>query len=272
MSIASKPGQNGSSDRRLLRVVTFNIAHGRGLSFYQGFHSEKGILKNVDRIGQLLQKHRADVIALQEIDEDSHWNKNINLLAALQSHTGFEHAVLGVNNHRLGRKPLKYGNAILSRFPVQSWENTRFGNKDLGEKGFLYAEVQVDGGVIVPIINLHLDYKSKRNRIVQIEHIIDWIRERKHPGEETRRLAPIVCGDFNSRSLLAGDAVRHLFNYLADHGHYAVYPLNSRTFPAHWPRTGIDFILLPEPYKKLHCEVLPTRTSDHCPVLLEFEY
>src|SRR6478735_2498965 len=95
-------------ERRKLRVVTFNIAHGRGLSLYQGFHSENGIRKNLVRIGHLLCKHHADVIALQEVDEASHWNKHVNLLAELQVHTGFNHAVLGVNNLRGGGKPLKY--------------------------------------------------------------------------------------------------------------------------------------------------------------------
>jgi hypothetical protein len=41
---------------RSLRILTLNIAHGRGLSAYQGFHSQKGIERCLRRVAVLLAK------------------------------------------------------------------------------------------------------------------------------------------------------------------------------------------------------------------------
>ena len=256
-----------------LSLVTFNIAHGRGLSLYQGFHTARGIETNLARIGQLLAESGADVVALQEVDEDSHWNKRINLLQALRREAGYAHACLGVNNRRWGSKPLAYGNALLSRHPVRLWENNPFGAATLGEKGFLYCEVDV-GGHPIPIINLHLDYSSRQRRIKQVEQVIEYMRSRPHPDcPKHRPLAPIICGDFNTHSRRVGDAVRHLFTALLQHGEYEIWPHpKAKTFPAHLPSRGLDFILLPKPYRAVRCEVLKSYLSDHRPVLLELEF
>jgi endonuclease/exonuclease/phosphatase family metal-dependent hydrolase len=256
-----------------LKLVTFNIAHGRGLSLYQGFHTEKGIRKNLERIGQLLAETGADIVALQEVDEDSHWNWRINLLDCLRHETGLKHAYLGVNNRRAGKKPLAYGNAILSRHPVRLWENNPFGEATLGEKGFMYAEVDV-GGQALPLLNLHLDYRSRERRIMQVEQVLEYLRSKPHPNHNGHRpLAPVICGDFNTHSRRVGDAVRHLFEAVLKHGDYEIHPAQrSATFPAHLPSRALDFILLPHPYRARRCEALKVYLSDHRPVLLEFEY
>jgi len=256
-----------------LKLVTFNIAHGRGLSLYQGFHTARGIRGNLRKIAQLLAETGADVVALQEVDEDSHWNRRINLLECLQQEGGFAHAYLGVNNRRTGRKHLAYGNAILSKHPVRFWENNPFGVKTLGEKGFLYAEVDL-GGQALPLVNLHLDHLSREKRIAQVEKVLEYLRARAHPNQAGgRRLAPVICGDFNTHSRRVGDAVRHLFEAVLAHGAYEIHPAQrSATFPAHLPSRALDFILLPHPYRVKRCEVLKVYLSDHRPVLIEFEY
>ena len=63
-----------------LRLLTLNIAHGRGLSTYQGFHRARGIERNLLRIARLLDREGPDIVAMQEVDEDSHWNQRIHLL------------------------------------------------------------------------------------------------------------------------------------------------------------------------------------------------
>ncbi|MEM8549817.1 MAG: endonuclease/exonuclease/phosphatase family protein [Verrucomicrobiota bacterium] len=248
-----------------IRLLTFNIAHGRGLSLYQGFHSERGIRKNLAAIARLLRDSGADIVALQEVDERSHWNKALNLARLIQEEAGYAHAELGVNNRRDGAKPLAYGNAILSRFPVHYWDNQPFGEATLGEKGFLYAEVEL-GGQALPVINLHLDFSSRKRRILQVERVVAYLRERTGSS-----LAPIICGDFNSRSKPVNDAVQHLFHTILDYGDYTIYPAGQRTFPAHWPRKGIDFVFVPRLYTVCEHRVLKSYLSDHLPVLVELE-
>ncbi len=254
-----------------LKLLTFNIAHGRGLSLYQGFHSERVIRRNLSRIAGLLAESDADIVALQEVDESSHWNKHLNLAQLIQEESGYAHAQIGVNTRRGGGKPLAYGNAILSRHPVHFWENSPFGNATLGEKGFLYVEMDV-AGHSVPLINLHLDFRSRKRRVWQVERVVQYIRERPCPRDHERGVAPIICGDFNSRSSPDGDAVNHLFQtVMDDHGDYTLHPQGAKTFPAHWPRKAIDFVFLPRPYRLVKESVLKSYLSDHLPVLVEFE-
>lgn len=252
------------------RLVTFNIAHGRGLSLYQGFNTSGRIRRNLRRIAAYLSERRVDVAALQEVDEDSHWNANLALLELIRHDAPqFSHALMGVNTVRGGARPLRYGNAILSRLPVHGWENTPFGKATLGEKGFLYADVAF-GPFVAGLVNVHLDFLSRKRRLSQIERVLDYLHE-KAAGEQDRgRLPPIVCGDFNCHDAADRDAVRHLFSHILAFGEYEILPRGLRTFPAHWPRRAIDFVFLPRPLEAVRCEVARTFLSDHRPVLVEF--
>jgi endonuclease/exonuclease/phosphatase family metal-dependent hydrolase len=252
-----------------IRLLTLNIAHGRGLSVYQGFHSADGIERNLRRIGRLLKRLAPDVVALQEVDEDSHWNRRIHLLDFLREDTGFAHSFLGVHNRREGRLPLAYGNGLLSAYPIRTAEHRAFGDAVLGEKGFVYTEIEFPEGRL-PLVNLHLDFRSRRRRIEQVEHIIEYLRTRHEEGGGENFFAPIVCGDFNSRSGRTTDAVRHLFRYLEEHCEYQLFPEGVRTFPSILPRSGLDFIFVPRRHRILHAEVLRAYVSDHRPVLLDF--
>ena len=63
-----------------IRLVTFNIAHGRGLMPLQGMTSARRIRMNLRRIARLLERLRPDIVALQEIDECSRWAGNFDHL------------------------------------------------------------------------------------------------------------------------------------------------------------------------------------------------
>lgn len=249
--------------------MTFNIAHGRGLSFYQGFHTSRGIRKNLDRIARIILETEPDVVAFQEIDESSHWNKHINQLDYLQSATGYPFAEHGIHNKRAGRKPLAYGNALLSRRPIRSCVAVPFGDKTLGEKGFMDAKIDFDGNLI-DIINLHLDFRSRRTRIQQIELLLKKIT--RGISEGIYDSAPIICGDFNTGSRMFGDAVRQLVVRSATHHSYEFFPKKGRTFPAHLPSRGLDFALLAYPFFEVSTSVIRSYASDHLPVIVEFDF
>ena len=250
-----------------IRFLTWNIAHGRGSALYQGFKSEKQLRRNLSRIAQFFKQRRIDVVCLQEVDKSSHWNKRLDLLEILREETGYEHALHGINNLRTGRKPLAYGNAILSRYPVHFWENSVFSKATFGGNGFMYAEVVI-GDVHLPVINLHLDFRSKKKRIIQVGKVIDYIKSRKSANGSLR---PIVCGDFNTSSKRVGDAVQQMFEYLLSSGDYKLYPIKTRTFPALLPSRSLDFVFLPAPLEKKHSEVCRVVLSDHRPVLVDIE-
>ena len=229
----------------MIRIMTLNIAHGRGLSPYQGLHRASTIERNLDKIAALLKKVEAHIVAFQEVDEDSYWNKGIHLLNYLQDAAGYTESYLGVHNKRLGKLPLAYGNGLLSQFPIRHAEHQAFGQASLGEKGFMCAELETPHGIL-PIVNLHLDFRSRKRRIEQIERLIQFLEEKHYTSDNKPHLSPIICGDFNAREGKPSDAVRHLFSYLQESFECKLYPKGkARTFPSFFPTQGIDFLFIP---------------------------
>ena len=117
------PLKNRGREARL-RLLSFNIAHGRGLSPYQGLHCAANIHKKLKRIADLLVSWDVDIAALQEVDEHSYWNHGINLLDVLKKEANFPEIYLGAHNRREGKRPLLYGNGILGDYVV--WGETNW--------------------------------------------------------------------------------------------------------------------------------------------------
>ncbi|OYV47799.1 MAG: hypothetical protein B7X06_02620, partial [Verrucomicrobia bacterium 21-51-4] len=125
----------------------------------------------------------------------------------------------------------------------------------------------------LPLINLHLNFRSRSIRRRQIGQVIDYIKIKSHPTELATPLAPIICGDFNCPLRYEQDAVASMFEYILTHGDYHLYPKKAGTFPAHLParlpRRIIDFIFVPAFLHVEHTEVLRSYLSDHRPVVVD---
>lgn len=251
-----------------LRLVTFNIAHGRGLAPIQGLTLPRKLRANLRRIAALLSRMAPDVVAMQEIDERSRWAGNFDHLDYLRVHTRFPHAVFGINNRRAGLINLCYGNAVLSRRPIRSAETVVFGQRQLGEKGFLYVEIDV-AGRCVPLVNLHLHFGSRRHRLQQLERLLTWLREKHRMHAASWTVPPIVCGDFNNPGT-DDDATASLLSHLSDYCDYTLYPIEAPTFPSPLPRRTLDFIFLPDGCSDVRCQVVRSMLSDHLPVVVDF--
>lgn len=252
-----------------LRLLTFNIAHARGLNPIQGLASAQKLKNNLRKIAKLVEKLQPDVVALQEIDECSRWAGNFDHLDYLRMHCGYPYAVFGINTRRKGLLNLCYGNAFLSRHAIRATETVVFGTRTVGEKGFLFAEFDV-GGRTVPFINIHLHFGSREHRIRQIGRMLAWLREKLRERGPHWDLPPIICGDFNNPGHKA-DATAALLSHLSDHADYVLHPVNGRTFPSPLPRRMLDFVLLPPACRRVESHVLRVVLSDHCPVLVDFD-
>jgi endonuclease/exonuclease/phosphatase family metal-dependent hydrolase len=251
------------------RLVTFNIAHARGLNPLQGLVTLPKLRLNLRRIARLLEKLAPDIVALQEIDERSRWAGNFDHLDYLRVHTRFAHGVFGINNRRTGLLNLSYGNAVLTRFAIRSSETVVFGQRRMGEKGFLYVELDV-GGRCVPVVNLHLHHSSRAQRLRQLGLLTGWLREKHALHGKTWAMPPIVCGDFNNAHLRA-DATASLLKHLAPYGSYSLHPQEGRTFPSVLPARTLDYIFLPPECRLVRCEIVRAIASDHLPVMVDFE-
>ena len=251
------------------RIVTYNIAHGRGLAPIQGMTSRRRIRSTLIKIAHLLAELKPDIVALQEIDENSSWAGNFNHLDVLREFGGFEHAAFGINNRRTGLLNLSYGNAFLSRHPITEWENTAFGLSQVGEKGFLYAEIDFIGRRI-PVANMHLHYGSRQRRIRQVDRFLAYLHNKQRDRRHHWAISPVVCGDLNN-TRHASDATATLLSHLYDYGDYSLHPLDGRTFPSPLPSRALDFVFLPP--DAVHLQTLIPRIyfSDHLPVVVDFE-
>ncbi len=256
-----------TSHKTRLRIVTYNIAHGRGLQPIQGLTSKRAIKRNLDRIAELLVSLSPDIVAIQEIDQHSLWAGRFDHLDHLKAAAGFDHAAFGVNNKRAGLFPLNYGNAVLSKHPISFFENVAFGRKRLGEKGFLFAEFEV-GAKRVPLFNMHLHYRSRAERLRQAQWVGAYLDAQKRARGDAWSVSPLLCGDLNT-SAKTGDATASLFRYFAKHGEYTLYPQKARTFPSPLPRRTLDFVFLPPGCAEVFCLVVKSFLSDHRPVLVE---
>ena len=253
-----------------LRLLTFNIAHARGpLPLHQGLRSEATIRSNLIKIAKLIQRLGADVVALQEIDENSRWNGSFDHLAFLSAHTGLAHAVHGVNNRRTGRFHLNYGNALLSRWPIVHSETTPFGLGKVGEKGFVFAEVEVPRKGRVPLVNIHMHHSSRPERLKQANRLIRYLDDQRKHRSAHWHTPLIVCGDFNNPSH-GPDATAALLRHFHETNNYTLLPKKGRTFPSLLPARALDYVFLPEQCGEPRAEIVRSLLSDHCPVLVEF--
>lgn len=251
-----------------IKLLTLNIAHGRGPIMHQGLVKQKTILKWLDKIVELLIDLKPDIVALQEIDQDSRWNGHLDLLEYLRVNASFDCAAYGMHNQYAGKYRLNYGNAFLSQFPIVADEVIAFDQKKIGSKGFLYCRCDTPLGLL-DFINLHLDFKSKRSRLIQCHEIKKFVLNKEMDYGVESRLTPFVLGDFNANVTNEQDAAKFLLEEISAHSHYRSYPVKAKTFPSYLPRKAIDYIFVPDVFHVTHSEVVRRNVSDHRSVLVE---
>jgi endonuclease/exonuclease/phosphatase family metal-dependent hydrolase len=254
---------------RRFRLVTLNIAHGRGLNPIQGASTVERLQRNLQRIAALLRRIKPDVVALQEIDQCSAWAGNFDQLDYLARRTSMAYSAFGVHNRREGRLNLAYGNAILSRHPLITSETVSFGERRVGEKGFIYAELELPDGHL-PLVNLHLHYRSRAKRFDQLDRLLEFLQEKEAAHGGTWPTLPIVCGDFNTPEK-AADVTGALLEHLQELGDYSLHPRRGRTFPSVLPVRRLDFVYLPPRALRPKSRVLRSLVSDHRPVMVDFQ-
>lgn len=252
-----------------LRLLTFNIAHARGPSpIHQSFRRVATLRANLLRIAKLISRLKVDVVALQEIDENSRWSGSFSHLQYLSEQTGLAHAVYGITNKRLGRFHLSYGNALLSRFPIHHHENVPFGKAAWGEKGFLFTEIEAPCGRI-PLFNIHLNHRSRALRLKQATQLMKHLEELRRTRGGAWRMQPLLCGDFNTPSHHP-DAIATLLGFFEQAYNYTLLPKTGLTFPSAWPVRALDYVLLPEECRTPRAKIIRSMLSDHQPVLVDF--
>lgn len=241
-----------------VKVMTLNVAHGRGERFHQMLLDNEITLGNLDQISRLLISEAPDVVALQEADGPSFWSGDLNHVAYLASQGHYRQSVRGVHADGPG---LSYGTALISRVGLQEAESITFDPAySFMPKGFVVSTIvwPAGSGIEVDIVSLHLTFSSEEVRRKQAAELIDVLQVRNRPV--------IIMGDFNTEWQSENSSVRFITEAL---GLSAYQPelTGLESFPGLGRR--LDWILVSPDFEFRSYRLLPDIVSDHRGVIAE---
>ncbi len=233
-----------------LKVLSYNIHKGRA------FFSRNSTW---DLLHDLFFEVKPDIIFLQEFLHDPKSELLLEKLADdLWPHHSFgQNATMG---------DFHYGNAILSRFPIQSTLNYDISNHPLERRGLLHARVQPFENFNLHLFCTHLDL-THVGRKIQLRKI------KKTLKDITLESDPVLlAGDFNDwKNSLHPEIEKHLETK------EAFYSLHGRlmpTSPSIYPVLALDRVYfkgLELKSGKILSNKLLQFKSDHLPIVTEFE-
>lgn len=242
-----------------LRVVTYNV------------HKCRGLDRRVrpGRIAEVLREMDADVIALQEVlcvqDGDAPEKHQARFIAEA---LGCDY-LLGENRQLNGGA---YGNATLSRWPIERWRNYDLTWRDRERRGCLRADIKVPGVATndapLQLFNVHLGtaYLERRYQAKKLisEDVLNGA------GLGRRR---IVLGDFNEWT--RGLATR-LLSEAMESVDVSAHVGSRRTYPGLLPLLHLDHIYFDSSLRLENFALHRSRTaliaSDHLPVMADFAF
>ena len=239
---------------RTFSVMTFNIHKGKHPLWRR---------ETLDALRDFIASHAIDLLFLQEIVGADPKREGLDQVAFLADHLESEFCY----GRNLVIRDYHHGNAILSRFPIRSWENVDLSTNTFEKRGLLKATIELDGGQLVKAFCCHLNLlrNSRRNQIQRITDALD---------EASIDFAgPMFAGgDFND---WLRDASEPFFERGWKEAGHESERNHFLTFPAWWPQMALDRLY----YRKsnlVRAEAIPFgrfgTISDHLPIVATFEF
>lgn len=200
-----------------------------------------------ERIGQVIKAMNADIVAMQEVPLGGEaWP---DVLRFLQAATDF-HGVEGPTHCNPRRR---YGNAVLSRYPIIASRSIDLSFGRCEPRGALDADIDCHGHPL-RIIATHLGLRPGERRS-QIKTLLEVFG--------TNQMPMILMGDINEW-LNWGRPLRMLLQ------HFEAVPA-PLTFPSRYPVFALDRIWISPRRRLVEVEVVTTPlariASDHLPLI-----
>ena len=243
-----------------IKILTYNIHKGFNASNRRFIlHDIKDALRRVD----------ADMLFLQEIQGEH--RKKQKQIEDWPSNAQFEFLADQVWHHQAYGKNAIYksghhGNAILSKYPFQHWENINVSPMRSASRSLLHGTIKLPARkqqLHVICVHLGLIGPERDKQLHILARRIASHVPHDHPL--------IIAGDFND---WRGKAEKYLTEDLGVHEVFkATTGSHARSFPAWMPTLTMDRIysrgLVPVECERLHGHPW-RRLSDHTPLLASF--
>lgn len=226
-----------------LRVVSYNIRHGRGMDD----------TVDLDRTAAALRALTPDIVGLQEVDRGVRRSGSVDEAAILGSALGMHHAFGAFMEYQEGH----YGMGILSRFPITRTTPVRLpeGNEP---RIALAAELLLPDSSTLVVVNVHFDWVADDAfRFAQASALTRFL--------DSLTVPYVLLGDFNDQP---GSRTLALFRQRTVE---VPKPADDHfTFPSTAPEKEIDFIFLAPAARWRWGRATPVTeplASDHRPVV-----
>ena len=263
-----------------LKVASYNIAHGRGGQYGAKnwrHKTEKDLIAHLDRIAEQIKTEDPDVILLNETDVSSGWSFNINQAVYIGKRCGYPYLLAQPN--MVVSFPfyhLSFGNAILSKYPIQNEQfiafppHSKLEDIFAGNHDAFFCELKLPSGGI-GIFGIHFEYRSESIRVRCAEVIAEMCSKTAFPI--------IVLGDFNStppglpKSQLSQNGKNTMSFLLNEKGFVSC--LNGKkafTFPSEHPDRLIDWIIGKGIDKFSNSKIVKSDLSDHLMIVTEVKF
>ena len=252
------PARKAEAPQPTLRVVTLNVAHGRGTGRHQALTRKRTHMANLDAVAALLMRLEPDVVALQEADGPSLWSGRFSHIDYLAGKAEFACSIRG---EHVKRARNSYGTALLSMLPLENPKSVCFApSPPTPTKGFVVATVAWPGDpkVKLDVASVHLDFARNSVRLRQVAQLIEALEGRGHPL--------VVMGDFNCQWADDGSPLPKLAKALELDAHKPKAE-GMTTFPK--LKRRLDWILISPRLVFVRYENVPDRVSDHLGVVCE---
>ena len=154
-----------------------------------------------------------------------------------------------------------HGNAILSKYPFDEWDNTDVSHWRFSQRGILMGKLDI--GLYVICTHFGLFGRERKRQLVQLLDLV---------AERVPSTAPlIIAGDFNDWSGSLDWQIRRRIG--VQDVYREAYGRRAKTFPAKFPLFSMDRIYYRN-MELIDAEVLSgmpwQQLSDHCALYAEF--
>jgi endonuclease/exonuclease/phosphatase family metal-dependent hydrolase len=244
-----------------LRVLSYNIHRAIGV--------DRRFLP--ERVASIIRYHDPDVAILQEVDDGAPRSRELDLGRELARDLGYEHWAIG---HNVTLRKGRYGNATLSRWPIQRERNIDLTIGFLKRRGCQHTRIAVRTPAgrtrRLEVFNLHLGL-SARERERQVGVLV---RSREFSALPFD-VPCVIAGDYNDwRSLLRPIFV-DMLGFRSATGGSAEGERALTTFPSFFPQGALDRIYYRGPLRLAaarRCRLALSRVaSDHLPIVADFD-